>query len=266
MAEETFSETYVADAWNSNAHQWTRDVRAGFDKYRDAYTFPAFLKFMPSVEQCRVIDLGCGEGTNTRRFAGLGGRMTGIDLSENMIAHAKSDEIQAPLGIQYSIQSYTNLSFPDEHFDVALSTLALMDGPDFSAAMREAFRVLKPGGKLCFSILHPCVITSEFEWLKTNDGAYLGFRVGRYFEKSSYDDHWFFSKRPPEDQPDEKFQVPRFPRTMSEYINAVCEAGFRMTKIDEPRPSEEASREHPWLMRWRDHAPLVLFVSAVKAQ
>ena len=60
------------------------------------------------------------------------------------------------------------------------------------------------------------------------------------------------------------FEVPRFPRTSSDYLNAVTAAGFRIAKIEELRPSEDLAREHPWLNRWYRHAPLVLFVSAVK--
>jgi hypothetical protein len=59
--------------------------------------------------------------------------------------------------------------------------------------------------------------------------------------------------------------VPRFPRTISDYVNAISEAGFRIVKMEEPRPREELAREHAWLNRWYQHAPLVLFICAVKA-
>ena len=265
MKQTEIDEFHVADAWNGNAEQWASDVRSGYDKYRDEYTFPAFLKFIPSVEGCDVIDLGCGEGTNTRQFAKLGGKMTGVDISERMISLASEKEKQSPLGIRYDVQSYSNLSFKNDQFDFAVSTMALMDGPDFSSAMREAFRVLKSNGTLCFSVLHPCIMTSEFEWIQADDGSYLGCKVGRYFDKQPFDDRWYFSRRPPTDEHIEKFQVPRFPRILSEYINAVCQAGFRLTAIDEPRPSEAAVQKHPWFSRWRDHVPLVLFISATKA-
>jgi len=43
MTDDIFNDPYVTNAWNGNAEQWAHDVRAGYDKYRDAYTFPAFL-------------------------------------------------------------------------------------------------------------------------------------------------------------------------------------------------------------------------------
>ena len=85
MTDETLNEAAVAAAWDRNAALWTEEVRAGFDFYRELYTLPAFLDFMPSVAGQKVIDLGCGEGSNTRRFAQRGGIMTGIDLSPEMI-------------------------------------------------------------------------------------------------------------------------------------------------------------------------------------
>ena len=113
-----------------------------FDLYRELYTLPAFLDFMPEIAGLRVIDLGCGEGANTRRFARLGGRMTGIDLSAAMIERARAAEAEAPLGIRYEVCSFSDIAIAEAgSFDCALSTLALMDGPDFEGAMRAAARV-----------------------------------------------------------------------------------------------------------------------------
>src|SRR5688572_9394435 len=145
--ETTLNDAAVAAAWDRNAALWAEEVRSGSDFYRELYTFPAFLDFMPSVAGQQVIDLGCGEGTNTRRFAQRGGIMTGIDLSREMIQRARRKEAEEPLGIPYEVGSFNDLKpFADEQFNCAVSTMALMDSPDFPAAMRAACRVLRSGG------------------------------------------------------------------------------------------------------------------------
>ena len=123
MAEKTFDEAAVAAAWNRNAALWTEEVRSGFDFYRELYTFPAFLDFMPDIAGRRVIDLGCGEGSNTRRFAKLGG----LDDRRRHLGgddpRARQREEEEPLGIAYHISSFSDLSsFADAQFDCALST------------------------------------------------------------------------------------------------------------------------------------------------
>ena len=264
-ASEFFDEAAVARAWDANAERWTEDVRAGFDRHRELYTFPAFLAFMPEIAGRTVIDLGCGEGANTRQFARRGARMTGVDLSPAMIAHAREAEREEPLGIRYEVASFTDLTlFERDSFDGALSTMALMDGPNFPAATRAVARVLRPGGFLCFSVLHPCFVTPVAAWLKSEDGeGYAGLREGRYFETEPFQGRWRFSKRPAPETV-EPFTVPRFPRTLSDYLNAVVDAGLMIERLDEPRPDVATAAAHPWLQRWRDHAPMVLFVSARK--
>ncbi|TCN30216.1 class I SAM-dependent methyltransferase [Sinorhizobium americanum] len=238
------------------------DVRHGYDTYRDLFTLPAFLAFLPSVNGLDVIDFGCGEGSNTRRIAAMGARMTGIDLSERMIRHAREIEERQPLGIDYKIASYSrNSGFEDSSFDAVVSTMALMDGPDFPAAMREAFRLVRPGGFIAFSILHPCFITPGLQWQKDFAGKATGLVVSRYFDQTRFVERWRFGDRPG-DEDVVLFEVPRFPRTISEYLNGVSDAGFRIVEVREPQPTAEACEAAPRFIRWRDLAAFLLMTRA----
>ena len=252
----------VAAQWNQNADQWTNDVRAGYDVYRDLFTFPAFLEFLPSIKDLDVIDFGCGEGSNTRYFARMGARLTGIDISQSLIEHARQAEAADPEGVSYEIASYSsNTNFPDASFDAVVSTMALMDGPDLQGAMQEAFRLLRPGGFIAFSVLHPCFITPGLQWQKNERGETTGLCVSRYFEKSSFTEQWKFSNRPTDERV-MPFTVPRFPRTISDYLNAVTNAGLRINRIEEPQPTLEACEVIPRFSRWRDLGGFLLLVMA----
>ena len=257
-------EDEVREAWDRNALLWADRVRAGMDLYREVFNNPSFLAALPDFAGREVIDLGCGEGTNTRLIARRGARMTGIDLSTQMIAAARAGEQREPLGITYEVASYTTRTpFPDGRFDAAVSTMALMDSPDFTAAARETFRLLKPGAPFIFSVLHPCFITPGIRWLKDAEGHDTGLAVSRYFDEGSFVERWRFSKDP-EAERFEKFEVPRFPRRLETYVNGLIEAGFRITRLTEPRPTKEMAAAHPWLARWREHAAIFLYIAAEK--
>ncbi len=142
---------------------------------------PAFLEFAGDLRGKQVLDAGCGEGHNTRILARRGARLTGVDISERMIGLALAEERRAPLGIQYVRTSYTDLGvFPPGRFDAVISFMALMDGPRFDLAMRESFRVLRPGGLLVFSITHPCFITKGGRWLRNEDGVKVKWMISEY--------------------------------------------------------------------------------------
>lgn len=255
----------VARAWDDNAAQWVRHVRAGWDRYREDFNNPMFLAFLPDLAGRDVIDLGCGEGRNTRAFARRGARLTGIDVSQKMLEAAIAAEAEAPLRIVYRKASFSDLSaFPDGSFDLAVSTMALMDGPDFEGAAREAHRVLRPGGGFYFSVLHPCFITPLQKWIRNEAGEEIGFRVGEYFTDDIHIDRWRFSAAPEENG--DLFAIPRFPHRLETYVNGLCAAGFRILKMQEPRPTEAMVAAYPRFARLRRHIPIFIYFAARKPE
>lgn len=262
MAGRT-SDDEVARYWDDNAPVWAEHVRGGWDRYREELNTPAFLRLLNPVGGDRVLDAGCGEGTNSRLLARRGARVTGVDISTRMIALAREHEAAEPLGIRYERASFSDLSlFADGSFDQAVSFMALMDGPDYPGAIRELFRVLRPGGFLTFSVTHPCFMTPGYGWLRDDQGERVRLTVGGYFSTDPRVERWRFSKAPANDAPD--FAVPRFPRTLASYLNGLVLAGFMLTQVQEPRPSAEDAARAPWLRRWRDHAAPFLHLQAFK--
>lgn len=148
----------VAEYWEANADAWTLYSRAGYDIYRDALNTPAFLAMLPPIKGLHGLDVGCGEGSNTRKLAQLGAKMHGIDIAPTFVRHARTAEEAEPLGIVFQTSDGMALPFASELFDFVTSFMALMDMPDQARVLREIHRVLRPGAFLQFSILHPCFV------------------------------------------------------------------------------------------------------------
>ena len=120
-------------------------ARAGFDVYRDHLNTPAFFALLPEVAGLTGLDIGCGEGHNTRLLARRGARVKGIDIAEFFVAHARQAEADEPLGIEYRVGSAVALPFADQAFDFATGFMSFMDMPETDRVLAEAFRVTQAG-------------------------------------------------------------------------------------------------------------------------
>ncbi|MBV8461704.1 MAG: class I SAM-dependent methyltransferase [Acidimicrobiales bacterium] len=90
-----------------------------------------------------LLDIGCGTGQSRRVSAGLVGRYVGVDLSPAVVEAARTvfpDD-------DWHVADACRLPFPNESFDLVAFSSVLHHIPDFGPAVREAFRVLRPGGR-----------------------------------------------------------------------------------------------------------------------
>jgi SAM-dependent methyltransferase len=254
----------IARYWNENADDWARELRQGRDVYREHFLNPAFLEFLGPLRDVRVLDAACGEGAGSRLMAQAGADVTGLDISERMIGHAQAEEARQPLGIRYSVGSIDDLAaVPDACLDAVVSWVALMDAPGYAPALRAFHRVLKPGGRLQFAVLHPCFAAPAPTFIQIQGENRRRLAMAGYFRNQPRIGRWAFAGN--ESAPDAAvYTVPRHPRTISEYVNGLIAAGFTLKEIGEPRPGEEACASVPRLAFWRDEACLYLFVRADK--
>jgi SAM-dependent methyltransferase len=253
----------VGSYWDANAAVWTRLARDGYDVYRDFINTPALLELLPDVTGLDGLDLGCGEGHNTRLAAARGARMWGIDISRAFVREAARFEDPPVL---YTVASAHQLPFRDAGFDFAIACMSFMDMPDPARVLAEAARVLKPGGFLQFSISHPCFDTPHRRQVKDAAGIAYAMEIGGYFEPCEGRlTEWIFSAAPRElTAPLRKFQAPVFHRTLAEWLNMPIEAGLRIERVAEPFASEEVAARCPKVADTRI-APYFLHVRCRKA-
>lgn len=116
----------------------------------------------------RMLDLGCGTGIVSRRFApalGRGGRIVAVDISAGMLAKARSLPAPAGAPIDWREADAAGLDLPDAAFDLVVCQQSLQYMPDRGAAAAEAARVLAAGGRAVFSVWRALEHCSLFEAL-----------------------------------------------------------------------------------------------------
>jgi ubiquinone/menaquinone biosynthesis C-methylase UbiE len=104
------------------------------------------------------------------------------------VRYARDEERSHPAGIRYAAASAQSLPFRDAAFDFATAFMSLMDMPEPHAALREAWRVLRPGGFLQFSIMHPCFDPPYRKLLRDSQGFAYALEVGGYFDTTRRDE------------------------------------------------------------------------------
>jgi ubiquinone/menaquinone biosynthesis C-methylase UbiE len=230
-------QTDATQQWDKNARAW-RDQFGGNDPNRKYLLDDVVLESIGEVEDRNVLDAGCGEGYMSRKLARLGAKVIGVDLSAEMLAFAKEDEMNKPLGINYYRADIADMPFlHDDSFDLVLTNVVIGDCQHYRRAFGQFARVLRRRGVYIFVDTHPCFATPECGWERDYEGNKLHFKVDNYFDGGSTKlVRWTNDVLEP---------TVAYYRTLSAYYNALVESGFKVCRIMEPRPKKEAIEKWP---------------------
>ena len=102
-----------------------------------------------------VLDVACGTGVVSVTAARRGARVTGLDLTPELLERARENARIAKVEIEWHEGDVENLPFTDAAFDVVLSEFGHIFAPRPEVALGEMLRVLKPGGTIAFSTWPP---------------------------------------------------------------------------------------------------------------
>ena len=114
------------------AERWMKEIRAQ----------------LPAGERLRILDVGCGAGFFSVLLAKEGHRVTGVDLTPDMIENAKILAAEENADCEFIVMDAENVDFPDGTFDVVISRNLTWTLPHVRRAYRDWVRVLKKGGVL----------------------------------------------------------------------------------------------------------------------
>ncbi len=226
----------IESQWEANSQAFADLIDQKGTPHHQHILNPCVDHLLGDVKDKMLLDAGCGEGYLSRHYAQKGAIVTGVDISESLVEICRS---QPNDNIKYHIGSICNLDFiSDSTYDLVLCNLVLLNVPCLTEALNEFSRVLKPGGMLVFSIVHPAFnFYGPGTWEmgdrdpNTKRRRGLFFKVDQYFTEQEYQRFW-------KTRSGEKFPQPIsfFHRTISTYTRAVMESGLLISQIEEPQP------------------------------
>jgi len=218
------------------------EVVEGYDRWADAYEGepnplitleePLTLALIGEVEGQRVLDLGCGTGRYCVLLAQRGATVIGLDPSRGMLEQARQ-KVTASCHFDLYHGTLAEAGFPDEHLSLVVSALVVGHLPVLEPTLREAARVLKRGGRMVISDLHP------------------------FWPISGHDYVEFF------DATGQEYRIPEYPHLVEEYWQLFGQLGLQLTDIQEPKVEGRLIEEFPSLREYQG-IPLALILRARK--
>ncbi len=182
------------------------------------YDRPACLALLGDVAGKRVLDAACGPGLYAAELARRGAEVVGFDQSPRMVELSRTRVGQGDFRVHDLGDPIGWL--PDGCVDLALCALAIEYVDDRVAALRELRRVLRPGGALVLSRMHP-----TGDWLR---------HVGSYFEVRTIQETW-----------SKGWSVRYWLTPLETTCEEIFAAGFVIERLLEPRPVPEAAALDP---------------------
>ena len=182
-----------------------------------------------------VLELGCGAAQCARWLADRGARVAALDVSARQLQHARRiDEQQGRAPLRLVQADATRLPFAAESFHVLCSAFgAVPFVADSARLMREAARVLRPGGRWVFAVPHPV------RWSLPDLPGEEGLVVR----------HSYFDRRPyVEQDEDGRADYVEHHRTLGDRVRELTDAGLRLVDLVEPEYPGDLGE--PWGGGW----------------
>ncbi len=199
--------------WNNAALKYTEDQESSeYVEVNKKIVMKRFEHFNGE----KILDLGCGYGFFTDYFRSIGADAIGIDGSEKMIEIAKE---RYPMADFFVMDITKPLDFENEQFDIVFSNQVFMDIENIDFVFSECSRLLKTGGILYYSIVHPAFYDGH--WLNDENGYKYAKAIEKYIEPYQFTNEFWG-------------ETNHFHRPLSYYLNTAVKNGFMLKEVCEP--------------------------------
>ncbi len=197
---------------------------------------------MTEVDGKKILDAACGPGKYAEILLAGGAEVIGMDISEQMIHHAKERNGDQGTFFVHDLES-PFIMLEDHYFDTIVCALAMHYIEDWKQTLQEFYRVLKPNGTLVISIEHPF-----FE--------YTYFKSKTYFDVEPVKCTWNGFGRP--------IEIHSYRRSLQDCINPLVINGFRIDTLLEPKPVAEFEKLDPKHFKELNEFPAFMCIRAIK--
>lgn len=199
---------------------------------------PGFASQLPDASGLQVLDAGCGPGWYSEFLASRGAEVTAVDFNTDFVRltlERLGDDCRV-----FQADLTEPLACADGEFDLVIAPLVMHYIEDWTAALREFNRILKPQGVFVFSTHHPFTDWQQFE-------------TESYFDVELVEDEWDVGK------------VTFYRRPLTRISEDLQAAGFWIDRIHEPQPEKALLDVDKELFDRLSRSPLRLVVRAFKA-
>jgi SAM-dependent methyltransferase len=255
---ERLTDTDIDATWSNNADLWDAGYDERGDMNRRYSSDEVLLSFLGEVRDQRVLDAGSGTGYLSRLLARQGAQVTAVENARRFHEIALEYDRRDSIGIDFRHTSISSMPLlHDASFDAVVANYVLMDVSEYEAAIAEIARVLKPGGRFVYSIVHN---TIDFQWDRpAADSPRKDDRVG-------WRDAGYFVRRAGYIQWGAFQPFLTFHRPLRDYVAACTGVGLELRDLDEPYLTEEGQRVlTPSKVESSRQAPISYVLKCVKA-
>ncbi len=138
----------IKQYWNLRSQGYSEHNREELDDENRIRWINTIMRYAPEQERLHILDIGCGPGFFSILMAQCGHEVTGVDYSEEMLAHAVENAKMMHQHVTFRRMDAQHLDFENESFDLIISRNVTWCLEDPVQAYREWLRVLRTGGKI----------------------------------------------------------------------------------------------------------------------